>query len=282
VAVAAVVGAALVAGVGILSHGYQPTEMLFFGIALAVSVIPEGLPAALTVALSVATTRMARRGVIVRRLAAVEGLGSCTLIASDKTGTLTCNQLTVREVRLANGDRFLVTGEGYVPEGQVFQGDAPVDPQHRADLDALARAGVLCNEGDLHRRDGGWTWRGDPTDIALLALAQKVGWERKAVLEQHPQINQIPFEPEYRFSATYHRLRPASGFSLKGHRSGSWPCATGPGGRKRGRSWRPRPRRWPSRATASWPWRRVRRRRGSTRRRRRRSRAGLASWASWA
>ena len=93
-----------------------------FTVALAVSAIPEGLPVAMTVALAIATTRMARRGLIVRRLTAVEGLGSCTLIATDKTGTLTCNELTVREVCLPNGETFQVTGEGFVPIGEVLHG----------------------------------------------------------------------------------------------------------------------------------------------------------------
>jgi len=200
------VAAFLVALIGIFVRGHAASDMFLFAVALAVSAIPEGLPVALTVALAIATTRMAGRGVIVRRLAAVEGLGSCTLIASDKTGTLTCNELTVRTVCLANGDQFEVTGEGFTPKGQVlFQGQ-PVEPGARPQLNALARAVVLCNEADLHLRDGSWMWRGDPTDVALLSLAQKLGWNREACLDLHPQVNQIPFEPEHQFAASFHRV----------------------------------------------------------------------------
>ncbi len=204
IAMAVVVAALVVALVGILRHGYSITDMFMFGVALAVSAIPEGLPVALTVALAVATSRMASRGVIVRRLPAVEGLGSCTLIASDKTGTLTCNELTVREICLTNGDRFQITGEGFIPDGQVITLSGSISTTNPTTFSSLARAAVLCNEADLHHRNGNWVWRGDPTDIALLVMAHKLGWNREVTLEQYPQINEIPFEPEHQFAATYH------------------------------------------------------------------------------
>jgi magnesium-transporting ATPase (P-type) len=202
----AVVGAALaVALVGVLRHGHSPHEMFLFAVALAVSAIPEGLPVALTVALAVATRRMAQRRLIVRRLPAVEGLGSCTLIASDKTGTLTCNELTARCVVVADGTRYTVSGEGFAPLGAVRReaGDGAEPP---AALESIARAAVLCNEADLHpgERPGSWFWRGDPTDIALLCLARKLGLTKETELERHPRINEIPFEPEHRFAASFH------------------------------------------------------------------------------
>jgi magnesium-transporting ATPase (P-type) len=179
--------------------------MFMFGVALAVSAIPEGLPVALTVALAIGTTRMARRGVIVRRLAAVEGLGSCTLIASDKTGTLTCNELTVQQVRSADGCIYAVTGHGFEPEGRFLKDGVPVEPDEAATLADLARSVTLCNEGELLRRDGGWAWHGDPTDVALLAMAYKLGWRKEDTDELHPQVNDIPFEPERQFAATFNR-----------------------------------------------------------------------------
>ncbi|GAB4367486.1 MAG: HAD-IC family P-type ATPase [Elainellaceae cyanobacterium] len=205
IAVAVLIAAVGIALLGIFKHGYSVADMFMFGVALAVSAIPEGLPVALTVALAIATHRMAQRGVIVRRLPAVEGLGSCTLIASDKTGTLTCNELTVRSICLPNGDEFEVTGEGYAPIGQVyFQGQA-ITPDHHG-LDALARAAVLCNEADLHHHNHNWGWRGDPTDIALLSMAHKLSWNRETTLNRYPQVNEIPFEPEHKFAATYHAI----------------------------------------------------------------------------
>jgi Ca2+-transporting ATPase len=205
IAATVLIAAAGVAVMGVLIRGYTIGEMFLFGVALAVSAIPEGLPVALTVALAVATSRMAARGVIVRRLAAVEGLGSCTMIASDKTGTLTCNELTVRELLLAEGQKLEVTGEGFAPEGQVLLDGKPVEPVDSEQLELLARAAVLCNEADLHRRDSRWIWRGDPTDLALLSMAHKLGWTRETALQRHPQVNEIPFEPERQYAATYHR-----------------------------------------------------------------------------
>jgi magnesium-transporting ATPase (P-type) len=195
-----------IAVLGIVVGGYTLSEMFLFAVALTVSAIPEGLPVAMTVALAVATSRMARRGLIVRRLTAVEGLGSCTLIATDKTGTLTCNELTVHEIQLPGGDQFQVTGEGFDPTGEILQEGQPVKSGNHSQLEALLRAGMLCNEADLHQRDGGWVWRGDAVDIALLALGRKLNQSHEALLDSHPQINQIPFEAEHQFAASYHRV----------------------------------------------------------------------------
>jgi len=205
IAYAVLGAAAVVTVIGVVFRGYGIGDMFMFGVALAVSAIPEGLPVALTVALAVATTRMAQRGVIVRRLAAVEGLGSCTLIASDKTGTLTCNELTVREILLPDGTSLSVTGEGFVPVGDVLRDGQPVADAAPAGLDELVRAVVLCNEGELRQRNGDWVWRGDPTDLALLSLGCKLGRSRESMTSEYPQVGEIPFEPELQFSATFHR-----------------------------------------------------------------------------
>ena len=217
VGVAVLVAAVVVALAGIFLRGYGVATMVMFGVALAVSAIPEGLPVALTVALAVATTRMARRGVIVRRLAAVEGLGSCTMIGSDKTGTLTCNELTVQSILLPDGRMLAVSGEGFAPDGEVLADGRPVAlGQLPADLVRLARVAVLCNEGDLHRRDDQWTWRGDPTDVALLSLGHKLGLVREAELEAFPQVNEIPFEPERQYAATFHQSNGEVRAAVKG------------------------------------------------------------------
>jgi magnesium-transporting ATPase (P-type) len=216
IALVVLIAAAGIAVTGIVLDRYDVTEMFLFGVALAVSAIPEGLPVALTVALAIGTTRMAKRGVIVRRLAAVEGLGSCTLIAADKTGTLTCNELTVQQVRTPDGGHYTVTGQGFVPAGEVLEGDAAIDPERAGALNDLARAATLCNEGELLQRGDDWTWRGDPTDVALLSLAHKLGWQKEITQERYPQVNEIPFEPEHRFSATFNRDGDAVGVYVKG------------------------------------------------------------------
>lgn len=221
IAVAVLLAATAVVLLGVLVKGQDPVAMVFFAIALAVSAIPEGLPVVLTVALAVATRRMARRGVIVRRLPAVEGLGSCTLIASDKTGTLTCNALTVRRLLVPTGEEFTVSGEGFMPTGEVLQDGLPV-PTAPERFGRLARAAVLCNEADLYPLKDGlplgtrWSWHGDPTEIALLTFARKLGWSRELAADRYPRINEIPFEPEHRFSASFHAIEGRVRVVVKG------------------------------------------------------------------
>jgi len=204
VAIVVLFAAVAAALLGVLVRGFGTVEMFLFAVALAVSAIPEGLPVAMTVALGVAANRMVRVGVIVRQLVAVEGLGSCTMIATDKTGTLTENELTVRQLKLPDGTPLEVTGAGYTPDGTILQDGSQPDPDVADDLARLARAAALCNEGSIHRRDGEWTWSGDPTDVALLSFARKAGRDRESELAALPQSNQIPFEPERRFAATFH------------------------------------------------------------------------------
>ncbi len=140
VAIGTVVASIFIGLLGSFLWGYTLIEAFFFVVALAVAAIPEGLPVAITVALAVATTRMAKRNVIVRNLTAVEGLGSCTLIATDKTGTLTCNELTIREILLPHGEVFQVTGEGFVPNGEVLLGAKPMQNTLHEGLDAIVQA----------------------------------------------------------------------------------------------------------------------------------------------
>lgn len=203
------VGTVLISiAIGLLGYGlwgYTLKDTFFLVISLAVSAIPEGLPVAMTVALAVATTRMSRRNVIVRRLTAVEGLGSCTMIATDKTGTLTCNELTVRSIRLPSGKPLTVTGEGFEPVGSVLDDGLPVTVPDD-ELQSLVRASLLCNESDLHETDGTWVWRGDAVDIAILSLGEKLNLKRAALLKQFPQVHQFPFESEHQFSASFHRI----------------------------------------------------------------------------
>lgn len=216
IALAVLIAAAVLGFIGVWFGHYTVSEMFLFAVALAVSAIPEALPVAMTISLAVATSRMARRGVIVRRLTAVEGLGSCTLIAVDKTGTLTCNELMVGEIYLPDGNRMEVTGQGYKPEGQVLLGGDSLESGSSESLDRLVRTGLLCNESDLHHRNGSWVWRGDAVDIAILSLGIKIGSTRERLSSEYPQVNQIPFEPEHRFAATFHSASDQTLVCVKG------------------------------------------------------------------
>jgi magnesium-transporting ATPase (P-type) len=195
-----------------LAWGQPLEEVLLGAIALAVSAIPEGLPVALTVALAVGVSRMARHRVVVRHLPAVEALGSCGVIATDKTGTLTHNELTVERV-LAGERQYEVSGRGYAPEGSLTHDGKPALPAEDSRLFRLLRAGCLANEASLVQSEEGtgergrllWDWSGDPTDVALLALGIKARLDPGALAQVHEPLSAIPFEPERRYSASYHR-----------------------------------------------------------------------------
>lgn len=187
-------------------QGTPFNEVFLMAVALAVSAIPEGLPVAMTVALSIATTRMARRNVIVRKLTAVEGLGSCTCVASDKTGTLTVNRQTVREIWLPEGSSFQVSGEGYSGSGNVTCSDGATPSEADiARLRELALACVLCNEASLRFVLGEWLHQGDAMDVALLAMAHKIGLDPEAETDRHIVVDEIPFESEQRYAARFVR-----------------------------------------------------------------------------
>lgn len=185
-----------------LSKGMSLLEVFFLAIALAVAVIPEGLPVALTVALSIASFRMSKRNVLVRRLNAVEGLGSCTLIASDKTGTLTVNQQTAKKIWLPSGASFEVEGEGYNGQGKIkFIGDKDEGKNYLEDLEELCFSGAINNEAELKKSGNKWHYHGDSMDVAFLALAIKKGIDLEKSKKQYKEILSIPYESENRFSA---------------------------------------------------------------------------------
>lgn len=180
-------------------------------IGLAVAAIPEGLPAILTITLAIGVQRMARRNAIIRRLPAVETLGSVTTICSDKTGTLTRNEMTATRVALTEAV-LEVAGVGYVPEGSMTRAGEPVDVESLPDLRELVRAGMLCNEAELEERDGQWRITGDPTEGALLVLAKKAGLDRRREAELFPRTDTIPFESQNGFMATLHHDHAGHGF----------------------------------------------------------------------
>ncbi len=199
----AVMAAVLVLGGIALARGASPSEVFLMAVALAVSAIPEGLPVALTVALSIGARRMGGRNVIARRLVAVESLGSCTIIASDKTGTLTINELSARAVLLPDAGVLEVTGGGEAPDGEIRLPDGGAPPGAR--LERLLMAAALCNDGFLGHRDGRWVHHGDAVDVALLVLAHQGGVLRAEAEVRWPRVADIPYEPEQRYAATFHR-----------------------------------------------------------------------------
>lgn len=195
-----VVGAAaLVAFASGMALGESVHDMFLVAVALAVSAVPEGLPVAVTITLAVGVSRMARRRAVIRRLAAVETLGSTTVIGSDKTGTLTQNRMTVEEIWTAD-HRFTLTGE--VPDGTFIEGDEPAAVDDDPALHLTLLSGVLTNEADVHRRDGELVTAGDPTEVALLLAAMTAGIEPGAARAAYPMFSDVPFEPARQYSAS--------------------------------------------------------------------------------
>jgi len=180
-------------------------DVLILGVALAVAAVPEGLPAVVTAVLSMGVQRMARRNAIVRHLAAVETLGSASVIASDKTGTLTKNEMTVRVVVTASG-RFTFEGSGYAPTGEVRrEGGGPIDGGLRAELERALAAADRANNAAVQERDGRWTVQGDPTEGALLVAARKAGLRSDALDRRLPRVGEVPFSSERKLMSTIHR-----------------------------------------------------------------------------
>ncbi len=180
-------------------RGMPAVEVFLAAVALAVAAIPEGLPAALTVTLAIGVNRMAKRHAIIRKLPAVEALGSTTVICSDKTGTLTCNAMTVTEV-WAGGQTYQVSGTGYEPDGKI---DGPGADDNAA-LMACFRAGALCNDAALSFEEGAWSVDGDPTEGALLVSAKKAGFDAATLQREWPRVDGIPFESQHQYMGTLH------------------------------------------------------------------------------
>ena len=199
----AILALAVVTFIAGLIRGQSVFDMFMAAVALAVGAIPEGLPAALTITLAIGVARMARRRAIIRKLTAVETLGSTTVICSDKTGTLTENQMTVQEI-LAGGERFEVTGAGYTPSGLILKQVNPVDAAEFVALMECMKSGLLCNDSLLSEKEERWTVQGDPTEGALLVSAVKAGLDMAMARRELPRIDAIPFESQHQYMATLH------------------------------------------------------------------------------
>ncbi|MGD8589567.1 MAG: HAD-IC family P-type ATPase, partial [Chromatiales bacterium] len=215
--VAILVGvAAVLMALVALQRGMPLEEIFLLAVALAVSAIPEGLPVALTVALAIGMKRMARRNVIVRRLVAVEALGSCTYIATDKTGTLTQNQLTARVLSFPACEEWEVTGESLEPSGVVVTPHGSLSVEDQELLGRLCQAAVLANEGFLGHRNESWVSHGDAVDVALLVMAHKAGFVQSETESAYPELADIPFESERRFAASLNQVDEQKQVFVKG------------------------------------------------------------------
>ena len=192
---------------------YQWPEAFMVIIGIAVAAIPEGLPAVMTITLAIGVQRMAARNAIVRRLPAVETLGSVSVICSDKTGTLTRNEMTVRTV-ITRDKAIEVSGVGYRPEGGFeVEGGRLVDPADDRTLLEAARAAILCNDAELREAGGAWIVHGDPMEGALLSLGIKAGHDAGALRKQFPRTDEIPFDTQHQFMATLHHSHADGAFA---------------------------------------------------------------------
>lgn len=203
--VAGLAVAGFVVGAGLLRK-MSVYEVFFLGVAAAVSFIPEGLPAVVTVVMAVGVQRMARRNAVIRKLPAVETLGSATVICTDKTGTLTKNELTVQEGYTPQ-TTFTVTGQGYSPEGAVLVRGTEISSGDHPDVELLMTAMVLCNDARVHYEEDEQTWRviGDPTEGALVVAGDKLGLRKHDLEGEQPRLSEVPFDSDKRYMATLHR-----------------------------------------------------------------------------
>jgi Ca2+-transporting ATPase len=200
-AAVAMTGLIFIAG---LARGEAIETMLLTAISLAVAVIPEGLPAVVTIVLALGAQVMVRRNALIRKLPAVETLGSVTTICSDKTGTLTQNVMSVGMIYV-EGRRVNLTGNGYAPEGEFFEKNEPWDPKNDPALLQLLRAAALCTNARLEQREDGWTVLGDPTEGALLTAAAKAGFFKDRLEAEYPRLAESPFDSDRKIMTTVHR-----------------------------------------------------------------------------
>ncbi|WP_322520947.1 cation-transporting P-type ATPase [Guyparkeria halophila] len=194
-------GAGLILALGVWWRGMAFEETFMVVVGLSVAAIPEGLPAVLTITLAVGVQAMARRQAIVRRLPAIETIGSVSVICTDKTGTLTRNEMAVTEVALTE-TTLTITGEGYSPTGELLLAEQPAGSSVPASMDRLARTGLLCNDAHLRSEADGWRVEGDPMEGALLAMAGRAGLDLREVRSHWHRDDAIPFDAAHRFMAT--------------------------------------------------------------------------------
>ncbi|MGP8307908.1 cation-transporting P-type ATPase [Vibrio sp. YIC-376] len=196
---------------GLLIQGYPITEMFLAAVSLAVAAIPEGLPAIMTITLAIGVERMAKRNAIIRRLPAVETLGAVTVICTDKTGTLTRNEMTVQKI-ITSHTQFEIGGTGFDPHGEVTVDQKSIYPEQHPFLIQAIRAAVLCNDATISLRNEKWQIQGDPMEGALLIAGMKTGIDAETETKSFPRTDLIPFESEHRFMATLHHNHEGEAF----------------------------------------------------------------------
>lgn len=214
------IAAGLTALLGTVIHGQPIDEMFMAAVGLAVAAIPEGLPAIVTIGLALGVQSMAKRNAIIRRLPAVETLGSISTIFSDKTGTLTCNEMTAQSIWLAN-IRYEIDGIGFAPEGDFYlfhdTGQKEViSADEHVELIHFLRAATLCNDAELAHQNAIFSIQGDPTEGALVVAAGKAGIHAQPLRQHHPRLDAIPFESEHKYMATVHNIDGERRILIKG------------------------------------------------------------------
>lgn len=200
-----IVLAAAMSGIGLL-RGYPFEKMFIWGVALAVAVIPEALPAVVTISLALGVQRMVKRRALIRKLPAVETLGATNIICSDKTGTLTHDEMTIKKIYVS-GKMYDVEGAGYTPEGQYTLDETQITPKNDKDLHNLLKFGTLCNDTILQGNGGTWSILGDPTEGAIVVAAAKAGIEYSILRDEFPRLDEIPFSSESKRMTTLHKVK---------------------------------------------------------------------------
>lgn len=203
-------------GLGIF-YGNSVGEMFFTAVAVAVSLVPEGLPVVITLVLSTGAYRMAKQNALVKKLGAVEALGQASVIAVDKTGTITKNELMVEQLYI-NGQIFNVSGSGYEPKGDILQNGVVLDSANHPDLLFAGKIATFCANArvNFREKEGVWKVAGDPTEAALLVFGEKVGFHKDELEQEEPQVNDLPFDSKIKYHATIHSIKKKSFLSIVG------------------------------------------------------------------
>lgn len=203
-------------GLGVL-YGYSIAEMFFTAVAVAVSLVPEGLPVVITLVLSIGAYRMAKQNALVKNLAAVEALGQASVIAVDKTGTITKNELMVERLYM-DGQTYTVTGSGYEPKGDVLHNGVPIDPANHPEIIFAGKLATFCSNARVVLKEADKTWKvsGDPTEAALLVFGEKVGFHKDELEQEEPQINDVPFDSALKYHVTLHSVKKKNFVTIMG------------------------------------------------------------------